>query len=105
MLRFLGSYNERVKKNILENVSINAKYTSNDVQKEILHILATKVKNSIREEIGDAKFYIIVDEASDESKKEQMAIVLRFVTLDDFVKERFFDLVHVTDICAVTLKK
>ncbi|XP_015956072.1 uncharacterized protein LOC107480442 [Arachis duranensis] len=38
-------------------------------------------------------------------KKEQMAIVLRFVTLDGFVKERFFDLVHVTDTCATTLKK
>ncbi|XP_025693053.2 uncharacterized protein [Arachis hypogaea] len=34
-----------------------------------------------------------------------MAIVLRFVTLDGFVKERFFDLVHVTDTCATTLKK
>ncbi|XP_015953969.1 uncharacterized protein LOC107478340 [Arachis duranensis] len=73
--------------------------------REILHILATKVRNSIREEIGDAKFCIIVDEARDESKKEQMAIILRFVTLDSFVKERFFDLVHVTDTCATTLKK
>ncbi|QHN98903.1 Zinc finger MYM-type protein [Arachis hypogaea] len=105
MLKFLGSYNERVKKNILENAPKNAKYTSNDVQKEILHILATKVRNSIREEIEDAKFCIIVDEAIDESKKEQMAIVLRFVTLDGFVKERFFDLVHVADTCATTLKK
>ncbi|XP_015931462.1 uncharacterized protein LOC107457795 [Arachis duranensis] len=105
MLKFLGSYNERVKKNVLENAPKNAKYTSNDVQKEILHILAIKVRNSIREEIGDAKYCIIVDEARDESKKEQMTIVLRFVTLDDFVKERFFDLVHVTDTCATTLKK
>ena len=63
MLKFLGSYNERVKKNVLKNVPKNAKYISNDVQKEILHILATKVRNSIREEIGDAKFCIIIDEA------------------------------------------
>ncbi|XP_052117551.1 uncharacterized protein LOC127747554 [Arachis duranensis] len=105
MLKFLESYNEIVKKNVLENTPKNAKYTSNDVQKEILHILATKVRNSIIEEIGDAKFCIIVDEVRDESKKEQMAIILRFVTLDGFVKERFFDLVHVTDTCATTLKK
>ncbi|XP_015947916.1 uncharacterized protein LOC107472903 [Arachis duranensis] len=105
MLKFLGSYNERVKKNVLKNAPKNAKYTSNDVQKEILHILATKVRNSIGEEIGDAKFCIIVDEARDESKKEQMAIILRFVALDGFVKERLFDLVHVTDTCATTLKK
>ncbi|QHO54608.1 Zinc finger MYM-type protein [Arachis hypogaea] len=50
MLKFLGSYDERVKKNVLKNAPKNAKYTSNDVQKEILHILATKVRNSIREE-------------------------------------------------------
>ncbi|XP_025631210.1 uncharacterized protein [Arachis hypogaea] len=105
ILKILGSYNERVKKNVLENAPKNAKYTSNDVQKEILHILATKMRNSIREEIGDAKFCIIVDEARYESKKEQMAIVLRFVILDGFVKEIFFDLVHVTDTCATTLKK
>ncbi|QHO02198.1 Zinc finger MYM-type protein [Arachis hypogaea] len=43
--------------------------------------------------------------ARDESKKEKMAIVLKFVTLDGFVKERFFDVVHVTDTCAITLKK
>ncbi|XP_028062902.1 uncharacterized protein LOC114266213 [Camellia sinensis] len=36
-------------------------------------------KNAIREEIGDAKYCIIADEARDKSKKEQMAIVLRFV--------------------------
>ncbi|KAL1289943.1 hypothetical protein AAHE18_20G094200 [Arachis hypogaea] len=64
-----------------------------------------QLPSNVHEEIGDAKFCIIVDEARDESKKEQMAIVLRFVTLDDFVKERFFYLVHVTDTCATTLKK
>jgi hypothetical protein len=37
------------------------------------------VKEAIRKEIGNAKFCIIVDEAHDESMKEQMTIVLRFV--------------------------
>ncbi|QHN93534.1 Zinc finger MYM-type protein [Arachis hypogaea] len=64
------------------------------IEKEILHVLATMVRNSIRKDIGDAKFCIIIDEARDESKKEQMAIVLRFVDVDGFVRERFFDLVH-----------
>jgi flagellar biosynthesis/type III secretory pathway protein FliH len=57
----------------------NAKYTSSDVQKEILSIVARKVQKLIREEIGTSKFCIMVDEALDESKKEQMAIVIRFV--------------------------
>ena len=43
------------------------------------------MKKAIREEIGDAKFCLIVDEAHDESLKEQMAIVIRFVDKDGFV--------------------
>ncbi|XP_059434367.1 uncharacterized protein LOC132167413 [Corylus avellana] len=83
----------------------NASYTSPTIQKEILHVFSTKVKEAIRDEIGDAKFCIIVDEARDESMKEQMAIVLRFVDKNGFVRERFFGLVHVSDTVALTLKK
>ena len=63
-----------------------------------------KVKKAIREEIGDAKFCLIVDESRDESKKEQMAVVLRFVDKDGFVREPFFGLVHVSNTSAVPLK-
>ena len=62
------------------------------------------MKKAIREEIGDAKFCLIVDEARDESTKEQMAIVIRFVDKDGFVRERFFGVVHVPDTTALTLK-
>jgi hypothetical protein len=62
------------------------------------------VRNKIREDIGDSKFCIIVDEARDESKREQMVIVLRFVDKDGFIQERFFDIVHVKDTSALTLK-
>jgi hypothetical protein len=47
----------------------------------------------------------MVDEARDESKKEQMALVLRFVNSEGFIKERFLDVIHVTDTVAVTLKQ
>jgi len=70
-----------------------------------LHIFSRKVRSHIRKEIEDSKFSIIVDEAHDESKKEEMAIVLRFVDKDGNIKERFFDIVHVKDTTAVTLKK
>ena len=83
----------------------NATYTSPTVQKQILHVFSTKVKEVIRDEIGDAKFCLIVDEACDESMKEQMAIVLKFVDNNGFVRERFFGLVHVFDTTALTLKK
>ena len=89
----------------MENAPGNAKYTSLDIQKEILNILATRVRNKIREEIGDAKFCILVDEALDKSNREQMAIVLRFVNCDGFVQECFFDVVGVDETSAKTLKK
>ncbi|XP_057444729.1 uncharacterized protein LOC130736973 [Lotus japonicus] len=43
-------------------------------------------------------------EARDESKREQMAIILRFVDKDGFVRERFFHVVHVKDTMSSTLK-
>lgn len=74
------------------------------IQKEILHIFSTKVNETIHKEIGNAKFCIIVDEARNESMNEQMAIVLRFVDKDGFVREHFCGLVHVSNTAAVTLQ-
>ena len=62
------------------------------------------MKKAIREEIGDAKFCIIVDGASDESMNEQTTVVFKYVDVEGFVKERFFGLIHVVDTAALTLK-
>lgn len=90
---------------VLENAPSYAKYTSSDIQKELLNILANKVRNKIRKELGDGKFCILVDEALDESDKEQMAIILRYVDCDGYIRERFFEVVNVMETTAVTLKK
>ena len=55
--------------------------------------------------IRDAKFCILVDEAQDESKKEQMTIILRYVDCDGFVGKQFFEVVNVKETSASTLKK
>lgn len=94
----------QVAKVVLDNAPYNAKYTSGLIQKEILSIIANNVRKHIRREVGDSYFCIMVDEARDESKEEKMAIVLRFVDKDGFIRERFLDLVHVYDTMAVTLK-
>ena len=60
----------------------NVTYSSLQIQKEILHVYSMRVKKAIREEIGDPKFSIIIDEAQDEFKRKQMAIVLRLVDID-----------------------
>ncbi|XP_022008156.1 uncharacterized protein LOC110907486 [Helianthus annuus] len=45
-----------------------------------------------------------VDESRDISKKEQMAVVLRYIDKLGFVKERFIGLVHVKETTALSLK-
>ncbi|KAH9763600.1 TTF-type domain-containing protein [Citrus sinensis] len=40
---------------VLENAPSYAKYTSSDIQKELLNILANKVRNKIRKELGDVE--------------------------------------------------
>ena len=72
---------------IMAKAPKNATYTSPQIQKEILHVISTKVKKAIREKIGDAKFCILVDEAHDESMKKKMAVVLRYVDTYGFVRE------------------
>nr|XP_023873541.1 zinc finger MYM-type protein 1-like [Quercus suber] len=104
LIKFTSTFNDKVASVVSENAPRNAKYTSPTIQKEILHILASNVRNAIREEIGDAKFCILVDEARDESKREKMAIILRFVDKEGFIKERFFHVMHVRDTTALTLK-
>ena len=71
MLEFLASYNEQVGALVLDNAPQNAKYTSHQIQKEILHVFARNVQSSIRHEIGDVRFCLIVDEAQDKSKQSK----------------------------------
>ncbi|XP_023748588.1 uncharacterized protein LOC111896836 [Lactuca sativa] len=82
----------------------HALYTSPSIQKEILNLISTRVRRMICEEINGGKFCLVVDEARDQSNKEQMSIVLRFLNKDGFIMERFFGLVHVPDTTSQTLK-
>ena len=56
MIKYSTSLNKDIAKVVLENTPRNAKYTSLHIEKKILNILATKMRNKIREEIEDAKF-------------------------------------------------
>ncbi|CAL2227472.1 unnamed protein product [Prunus armeniaca] len=77
LVKAFARMNVNIEKVVLQNAPLNAQYISNKIQKEILSIYSTKVRKRIRDEIGeDGKFCILVDEALDDSKKEQMAIVI-----------------------------
>ena len=88
------------------NALQNAKYTSHQIQKEILHVFARNIQSSIRQsQIGDARFCLIIDEDRDESKRKQMALVIRFVDRSGFIREWFLDIIHIKDTAATTLKE
>ena len=71
---------------IIEKTLKNATYTSLRIQKKILYVFSAKVKKAIREEIGDAKFCIMIDKARDKFMKEQMTMVFRYVDAKGFAK-------------------
>ncbi|XP_019261256.1 PREDICTED: uncharacterized protein LOC109239186 [Nicotiana attenuata] len=60
---------------------------------------------AIIEDLNGDYFALLVDESLDVSRKEQMAIVLRYVDKRGSVMERFIGMVHVRDTSALSLKK
>ncbi|XP_073138887.1 uncharacterized protein [Henckelia pumila] len=103
MLDALGRMNKEVG-DVLSSAARNNTYTSREVQKEVLNIMSNRVRQKIQSETGDASFCILVDEAHDESKREQMALILRFVNNSGILTERFFAIKSVSDITSLTLK-
>nr|XP_011470629.1 PREDICTED: uncharacterized protein LOC105353298 [Fragaria vesca subsp. vesca] len=97
ILSSFGRMNLEVQR-VFDNAHGNAKYTSPLIQKQIANILGNKVREKIRDEVGLAKFCILVDEVVDASSKEQMAIILRFVDCHGFIRERS------EDVCNLALK-
>ncbi|XP_074290412.1 uncharacterized protein LOC141617135 [Silene latifolia] len=74
-------------KAVIDKAPQNAKYNSPKIQKKLANILGNKVRCLIRDEIGDSKFAILVDEALDVSNTEQMAIIIRFVDREGILRE------------------
>ena len=80
------------------------KYTSADMQNEILQVMALSILREVATNIRkDGFFTIMVDETTDESNREQMVIVLRHV--DDHLNthEEFIGLYMVPSIDSATL--
>ncbi|KAI3763962.1 hypothetical protein L2E82_13960 [Cichorium intybus] len=88
----------------LENAPQNNQVTCPRTQKQLVECFSKEITSSICNEIGDDVFGLLVDESSDVSLKEQMAIVLRYVDSLGIVKERFIAVVHVKDTSSLTLK-
>ncbi|XP_022889133.1 zinc finger MYM-type protein 1-like [Olea europaea var. sylvestris] len=78
--------------------------TSPSIHKDLVNCCAIETTRSMINEMGDFLFSILVDESHDNSIKEQMIVVLRFVDKSRQVKERLLDICHIADTCAQSLK-
>eukprot|EP00105_Crassostrea_gigas_P017526 XP_011435339.1 PREDICTED: zinc finger MYM-type protein 1-like [Crassostrea gigas] len=80
------------------------KYTSTDIQNEMLQVMALKILRDVAAHIRkDGFFSIMVDETTDQSNREQVVIVIRHVDSDLNVQEKFIGLCMVPSIDAATL--
>ncbi|XP_073045374.1 uncharacterized protein [Primulina eburnea] len=104
LVKAFAKMNIEIDEVVLENAPKNAQYIAPEIQKEILHIMVNRVRKMVREEVGDKYFCILVDEARDISKREQMAIILRFVNNHGILTERFFAIKSVSDTTSMNLK-
>ncbi|XP_008227327.1 PREDICTED: zinc finger MYM-type protein 1-like [Prunus mume] len=74
ILKSFARMNIEVEKVVLDKAPHNAQYIAHDIQKQILHIFATKVKKKICAELGKNKYCILVDESLDESDTNALTL-------------------------------
>ena len=69
------------------------KYTSSDIQNEMIEIMAFSILRKVCQSIRSADFYcIMADETSDISRKEQMVFVIRWISDTFDIHEDFLGL-------------
>jgi hypothetical protein len=96
---------EKVAKTLNTNAPGNNHMTAPNIQKEMASACAAQTTLAIIKEIGDGFYSLMVDESRDNSVKEQMTVVLRFVNIRGQVIERLLGVEHVPDTCSESLKK
>lgn len=84
--------------NHLKTAPKNATYLSKTFQNEIIEILGSVILDKIVSSVKKANYFsIIADEAHDQSNKELMSVVLRYIDSELDVKEDFVGYVHLVE--------
>ncbi|KAL9667914.1 hypothetical protein QQ045_002283 [Rhodiola kirilowii] len=104
LIKYTGNQNETANKVVLKKALGNNQMISPTIQKDIVRCFSQEVICRIIEEIDNDVFALLVDESSDVSYKEQMAVILRFADKSGTVKERFIGVIHVKDTSSASLK-
>ena len=92
---FRISAGDNILKKHFEVVPKNATYRSKTIQNKLITICGHQIEQIIKKEVEQCRFFsILADEASDCSKKEQMALILRYVAPDNEITELFIRFIH-----------
>lgn len=90
----------------LKEASKNAVYTSKTIQNDIIDCIGDHIRDKILGEIKEARWYsILCDEVTDESNREQLSVVLRFVDSNCNIREEFLDFVDTKRITGEVLAR
>ena len=90
LLNFRVEAGGKVLVNHFANGPGNATYCSKMIQNEIIEVLGTYIQDKSIAEINEAgAFFLLADEASDSTNKEQLPLILRFVNKERIVREEF----------------
>ncbi|XP_070665287.1 uncharacterized protein [Malus domestica] len=83
----------------------NLKYTSSDIQKDLVRACAIETIGAITKDIEGTFFFLLVDRSCDSSTKEKMAVVLRYVNKERKVIKRFLGVQHVSSTTSSLLEE
>ena len=80
----------------LANAPANGRYTSPDIQNQVIDILGDHVQAKIFGRVKEAQFFsLVADEVTDCSNKEQLGVVLRYVNPEDLqIREDFVQFIE-----------
>ena len=73
---------------VFATIPKNATYTSHDIQNKIIAIMSDIVTSEIVKELGESWYTLKVDGTKDPTGCENVSIVLRFLNMDNEVRER-----------------
>ena len=100
----LVAKHDLIVKQRLEQGPQNATYLSPEIQNLLLHIMGDMLRKLISDGVRQASFFsLLADESKDASKKEQLAIVVRYVDEKAIIHERFLTFVEATSLTAESL--
>ncbi|CAN6562398.1 unnamed protein product [Malus baccata var. baccata] len=88
LMQFLSKHNEQVRKVVFENAPKNLKYTSSDIQKDLVRACAIETIDAITKDM-----------------EEQMAVVLHYVNKKGEAIEKFLGVQHVTSTTSSSLEE